>query len=60
MTTGTDIGISKHLRRDPGWLRQQHEQYEPISGEFVTIFAYETVPTLGNLIVRYHLAVAGR
>jgi hypothetical protein len=47
----TDTGISKHLKRDSGWLWQQHGQYEPISGDFVTIFAYETVPTLGNMIV---------
>jgi hypothetical protein len=55
----TDTGISKHLKRDSGWLRQQHGQYEPTSRDFVTIFAYETVPTLGNMIVCYYRAVGG-
>jgi hypothetical protein len=52
---GTDTGISKHLNRDPGWLRQLEGQYEPINNEFVITFAYETVPTLGKMIVRYCL-----
>ena len=55
----TDTRISKHLKRDSGWLRQQHGQYEPISRDFVTIFAYETMPTLSNMIVCCHLAVGG-
>jgi hypothetical protein len=55
----TDTGISKHLKRDSGWLRQQHGQYEPISRDFVTIFAYETVPTLGKMIVSRSIAVSG-
>ena len=57
---GTDTGIYKHLNRDHGWLRQLEGQYEPINGEFITIFAYETVPTLGNMIVCYQLVVDGR
>jgi hypothetical protein len=56
----TDTGISKHLKRDSGWLRQQHGQYEPISRDFVTIFAYETLPTIGNMIVRDYMGVGGR
>jgi hypothetical protein len=48
----TDAGISKHLKRDTGWLRQLDGQYEPLKCEFVTIFAYETAPTLGKTIVR--------
>jgi hypothetical protein len=48
----TNTRISKHLKRDSGRLRQQHGQYEPISRQFVTIFAYETLPTVGNMIVR--------
>jgi hypothetical protein len=52
----TDTGISNHLKRDPGWLRQLDGQYEPIKGEFVTIFANETAPTLGKMIVRYYSA----
>jgi hypothetical protein len=47
----TNTGISKHLKGDPGWLQQLDGQYEPIHGEFVTIFAYETAPTLGKTIV---------
>jgi hypothetical protein len=56
----TDTGILMHLKRDSGWLRQQHGQYEPIGGEFVTIFAYETVPTVGKMTVSYCLAVDGK
>jgi hypothetical protein len=55
----TDTGISKHLKRDSGWLRQQHGQYEPISRDFVTIFAYETMPTLGKMIVSHSIILSG-
>jgi hypothetical protein len=42
---GTDNKILKHLERDSEWLQQQLGQYGPISGDFVTKFAYETLPT---------------
>jgi hypothetical protein len=47
----TDTGVSKHLKRDSRWLRQQNGQYEPISSQFATVFAYEMVPTMGKMIV---------
>ncbi|KAI6080112.1 P-loop containing nucleoside triphosphate hydrolase protein, partial [Hypoxylon rubiginosum] len=40
-----DDRISKHLERDSEWLQQQLGQYGPISGEFVTKFAYEIYET---------------
>ncbi|KAI6080078.1 P-loop containing nucleoside triphosphate hydrolase protein, partial [Hypoxylon rubiginosum] len=40
-----DDRILKHLERDSEWLQQQLGQYGPISGEFVTKFAYETYET---------------
>ena len=40
-----DDRVLKHLKRDSEWLQQQLGQYGPISGEFVTKFAYETYPT---------------
>lgn len=40
-----DNRILKHLEQDSEWLQQQHNQYGPISGDFVTKFAYETYPT---------------
>ncbi|KAI1772656.1 hypothetical protein F4818DRAFT_453453 [Hypoxylon cercidicola] len=40
-----DDHILRHLERDSEWLQQQMGQYGPISGEFVTKFAYETKPT---------------
>lgn len=46
--------ILKHLKRDSEWLQQQLGQYGPISGDFVTKFAYETYPTqmaLGKAVV---------
>jgi hypothetical protein len=48
----------RHLQRDSEWLQLQLNQYLSISDEFVTIFAYETLPTaiaLGELtVVRTH------
>lgn len=40
-----DDRILKHLERDSEWLQQQLGQYGPISGNFVTKFAYEIYPT---------------
>ncbi|KAF2198403.1 hypothetical protein GQ43DRAFT_163670 [Delitschia confertaspora ATCC 74209] len=40
-----DDRLMKHLERDSEWLQQQLGQYQPISGEFVTKFAYEEYPT---------------
>lgn len=49
-----DDKIVKHLERDSEWLQQQLGQYGPISGDFVTKFAYEMYPTniaLGKTIM---------
>jgi len=49
-----DNKILKHLERDSEWLQQQLSQYAPISGDFVTKFAYEMLPTriaLGKTIM---------
>jgi hypothetical protein len=35
----------QHLQRDSEWLQLQLNQYLGISDEFVTRFAYETLPT---------------
>jgi hypothetical protein len=46
--------ILKHLERDSEWLQQQLSQYNPISNQFVTKFAYETYKTptlLGHKIL---------
>lgn len=40
-----DNRILKHLEPDSEWLQQQLDQYGPISGDFVTKFAYETYCT---------------
>lgn len=40
-----DDRILKHLDRDSEWLLQQLGQYGPISGDFVTKFAYEAYET---------------
>lgn len=40
-----DDRILRHLERDSEWLQQQLGQYGPISGDFVTKFAYEIYPT---------------
>ncbi|WP_375449286.1 hypothetical protein [uncultured Nostoc sp.] len=41
----TNNRILQHLERDSEWLQQQLGQYAPISGDFITKFAYETYPT---------------
>lgn len=40
-----DDRLLQHLKRDSEWLQQQLGQYGPISGEFVTKFAYEEYET---------------
>ena len=35
----------QQLERDSEWLQQQLSQYAPISGDFITKFAYEIYPT---------------
>jgi hypothetical protein len=50
--------LLKHLERDSEWLQQQLGQYGPISGDFVTKFAfeeYETLTVLGHSIMVCHL-----
>ncbi|KAK1613488.1 hypothetical protein BDP81DRAFT_513692 [Colletotrichum phormii] len=49
-----DDRLLKHLERESEWLQQQLGQYEPISGDFVTKFAYEVYKTptpLGQITV---------
>jgi hypothetical protein len=48
MFVPTDDRLLGHLERDSEWLQQQLGQYNPISIEFVTKFAYEeySTPTL--------------
>ena len=41
----TNNRIVQHLERDSEWLQQQLGQYAPISGDFITKFAYEIYPT---------------
>ncbi|TGJ82981.1 hypothetical protein E0Z10_g5803 [Xylaria hypoxylon] len=43
--TAADDRLLRHLEKDSEWLQQQLSQYNPISGEFVTKFAYETYET---------------
>lgn len=40
-----DDHLLKHLERDSEWLQQQLGQYGPISGDFLTKFAYEEYET---------------
>lgn len=40
-----DERLLRHLERDSEWLQQQLGQYGPISGDFVTKFAFEEYPT---------------
>lgn len=50
----TDDRLLKHLERDSEWLQQQLGQYNPISGDFVTKFAFEEYKTptkFGNSIM---------
>lgn len=49
-----DDRLLQHLERDSEWLQQQIGQYGPISGNFVTKFAfeeYETPTLLGQSIM---------
>jgi hypothetical protein len=49
-----DDRLLKHLEKDSEWLQQQLGQYGPISGDFVTKFAfeeYETRTLLGHSIM---------
>jgi hypothetical protein len=41
----TNKSLLQHLQRDSEWLQLQLNQYLGISDEFVTRFAYETLPT---------------
>ena len=53
-----DNHLIGNLERDSEWLQQQLGQYNPISSDFVTKFAYEEYKTptmLGHsIIVCYH------
>lgn len=57
-----DDRLLKHLERDSEWLQQQLGQYGPISGDFVTKFAfeeYETPTVLGkSIMVRTYISVS--
>jgi hypothetical protein len=49
-----DDRLMKHLEQNSEWLQQQLGQYNPISSEFVTKFAYEEYKTptmLGHSIM---------
>jgi hypothetical protein len=55
-----DDRLLQHLERDSEWLQQQLGQYGPISGDFVTKFAFEEYATptvLGRSMVvsRYEM-----
>ncbi|KAL9131006.1 MAG: hypothetical protein Q9217_000948 [Psora testacea] len=60
-----DDRLIKHLEESSEWLQQQLQQYGPISGEFVTKFAYEEYKTptvMGHSILvvqRYSAVVPG-
>jgi hypothetical protein len=41
----TDDKMVKHIKLGSEWLEQQLQQYAPIGQDFVTKFAYETLPT---------------
>jgi hypothetical protein len=54
-----DDRLMKHLEQNSEWLQQQLGQYNPISSEFVTKFAYEEYKTptvLGQSIMVCGLA----
>jgi hypothetical protein len=54
MFVAADDRLLRHLERDSEWLQQQLGQYGPISGDFVTKFAFEEYATptvLGRSIV---------
>ena len=40
----TDQALLNHLKRDSEWLQLQWTQYANISGDFDTVFFYETLP----------------
>lgn len=40
-----DTRLLQHLERDSEWLQQQLDHYRPISGDFVTKFAFEVYET---------------
>ena len=40
-----DNHLLNHLERDSEWLQHQLGQYSPISGEFITKFAFEEYKT---------------
>jgi hypothetical protein len=52
-----DDCLLQHLERDSEWLQQQLEQYGPISGNFITKYAFEeyATPTVfrRSIIVSY-------
>jgi hypothetical protein len=55
-----DDRVLKHLERDSEWLQQQLGQYGPISGDFVTKFAFEEYPTptvLGHSIMVWRISI---
>ena len=57
-----DNRLLQHLERDSEWLQQQLGLYGPISGDFVTKFAYEEYRTptlLGHLIMVCIFAIWG-
>jgi hypothetical protein len=41
----TDQALINHLQRDSEWLQLQWTQYANISGDFDTVFFFETLPT---------------
>ncbi|KAF2183413.1 hypothetical protein K469DRAFT_728118 [Zopfia rhizophila CBS 207.26] len=56
-----DDRLLQHLERDSEWLQQQLGQYGPISGDFVTKFAFEEYATptvLGQSIMPTRLSPA--
>jgi hypothetical protein len=57
-----DDRLLRHLERDSEWLQQQLGQYAPISGDFVTKFAFEEYPTptvLGQSMVVSRYEIVG-
>ncbi len=51
-----DDRLMKHLEEHSEWLQQQLGQYGPISGEFVTKFAYEEYKT--PTVMRHSIMVS--
>lgn len=55
-----DDRLLQHLARDSEWLQQQLGQYGPISGDFVTKYAFETYETptvLGRSMLVSHIMI---